>query len=203
MLCPVAWAKGVRDCPEDCPLYDDADIKFCWAIFNADGVPATEPWISGCELLTLRLVFKTRFCLSFAIITPSSDNAFRWNSDIRRIWKSIKTWQARCIFVTNLYLQPPPEKESLSFSKRQKLNRGGNAGTSFGSFRHLHISHNTPCLPPKILHNLCFYFTLGITKVLREIKGTAYAKHVRGGGVRGHTRRCANGEGEFPFSYLY
>ena len=32
------------------------------------------------------------------------------------------------------------------------------------------ISHNTPCLPPKILHNLCFSFRLGVTAVLREFE---------------------------------
>ena len=32
---------------------------------------------------------------------------------------------------------------------------------------HFHISHNTPCLPPKILHNLCFSFFLGITSIPR------------------------------------
>ena len=31
------------------------------------------------------------------------------------------------------------------------------------SIHHLHISHNAPYLPPKILHNLCFLFLLGIT----------------------------------------
>ena len=39
-----------------------------------------------------------------------------------------------------------------------------------------HISHNTPCLPPKTLHNLCFQFPLGITVAPREIKDNAYAK---------------------------
>ena len=34
--------------------------------------------------------------------------------------------------------------------------------------RHIHISHNEPYLPPKILHNLCFSFLLGITAVPRE-----------------------------------
>ena len=34
--------------------------------------------------------------------------------------------------------------------------------------RYLHIFHNTPCLPPKILHNLCFF--LGIEAMPREIK---------------------------------
>ena len=39
--------------------------------------------------------------------------------------------------------------------------------------RHLHISHNTPCLPPpppKFFHNPCTLFPLGITVVPREIK---------------------------------
>ena len=41
---------------------------------------------------------------------------------------------------------------------------------------HLHISHNASYLPPKILHNLCFSFLLGITAVPREIENNAYAK---------------------------
>ena len=44
------------------------------------------------------------------------------------------------------------------------------------SIRHLHISHNAPYLPPKILHNLCFSFLVGITVVPREIENNAYAK---------------------------
>ena len=39
----------------------------------------------------------------------------------------------------------------------------------------LYISHNAPYLPPKILHNLCFSFLLGITAVPREIENNAYA----------------------------
>lgn len=31
------------------------------------------------------------------------------------------------------------------------------------TINHLHISHNALYLPPKILHNLCFLFLLGIT----------------------------------------
>ena len=41
--------------------------------------------------------------------------------------------------------------------------------------RHVHISHNAPYLPPKILHNLCFSFLLGITAVPREIENKRYA----------------------------
>ena len=50
--------------------------------------------------------------------------------------------------------------------------------------RYLHLFHNTPCLRPKILHNLCFSFLLGIEAMPREIKNNAYAKF-RGGGGEG------------------
>ena len=33
---------------------------------------------------------------------------------------------------------------------------------------HLHISHNAPYLPTKVLHNLCFSFLLGITSLLHS-----------------------------------
>ena len=29
------------------------------------------------------------------------------------------------------------------------------------AIRHLHVSHNTPCLPPKIIHENCLQFLLG------------------------------------------
>ena len=47
---------------------------------------------------------------------------------------------------------------------------------------HIHNSHNAPYLPPKILHNLCFPFLLGITAVPREIENNAHAKF--GGQIR-------------------
>ena len=34
--------------------------------------------------------------------------------------------------------------------------------------RHLHISHNAPYLPTKVLQNLCFSFLLGITSLLHS-----------------------------------
>ena len=40
----------------------------------------------------------------------------------------------------------------------------------------IHIDHNAPCLHPKIIHNHCFQFLLGITVVPREIEGKGYAK---------------------------
>ena len=44
------------------------------------------------------------------------------------------------------------------------------------SIRLLHMSHNAPYLPSKVLHNPCFSFLLGITAVPREIENNAYAK---------------------------
>ena len=44
------------------------------------------------------------------------------------------------------------------------------------AIRHLHIYHNGPYLPPKILHNLCFSFLLSITAVPRETENNTYAK---------------------------
>ena len=59
------------------------------------------------------------------------------------------------------------------------------------AIRHLHISHNAPYLPPKILHNLCFSFLLGITTVPREIENNTYAKFW--GAKKVHFGRCASG----------
>ena len=58
--------------------------------------------------------------------------------------------------------------------------------------RLLHISTNAPYLPPKILHNLCCSFLLGITAVPREIENNAYAKF--GGAYKVRSGRCASGE---------
>ena len=55
------------------------------------------------------------------------------------------------------------------------------------SILQLHIYHNTPCLPPKTLHSLCFVYLLVITVVPREIKDHACAK-MGGGGGEGGTR---------------
>ena len=43
------------------------------------------------------------------------------------------------------------------------------------TFRFFHIDHNAPSLLPKILHNCCFQFLLGITVVRREIEDNGYA----------------------------
>ena len=55
---------------------------------------------------------------------------------------------------------------------------------------HLHIFHNTFCLPPKILYILCFQFLLGITVVPGEIENNAYATFWG----KNNSGRCANGE---------
>ena len=44
------------------------------------------------------------------------------------------------------------------------------------NIRPFQISHNSPYLPGKNLHNLCFSFVLGITAVPRETENNAYAK---------------------------
>ena len=46
--------------------------------------------------------------------------------------------------------------------------------------RNFHISHNAPYLPPKILHNLCFSFLLGITAVPRKIQKQCLCKILGG-----------------------
>ena len=53
---------------------------------------------------------------------------------------------------------------------------------------HLHISHNAPYLPPKILHSRCFSFLLGITAFLREIENNACAEFW--GANKVHYGRC-------------
>ena len=58
--------------------------------------------------------------------------------------------------------------------------------------RHLHISHNAPYLLPKILHDLCSLFLLGITAIPREIENNGYAKFW--GANKVYYGRCANGK---------
>ena len=57
---------------------------------------------------------------------------------------------------------------------------------------HLHISHNTLCLSPKILHSLRFSFLLGIAAVRREIENNACEKICWANKV--HYGKCASGE---------
>ena len=55
-------------------------------------------------------------------------------------------------------------------SNSTAYNGGGTSLTVrlFLFIHHFHIDHNASCLPPKILHNHCFQFLLGITVVPRE-----------------------------------
>ena len=52
----------------------------------------------------------------------------------------------------------------------------------FLHIRHLHISHNIPYLPPKILRKHRFQFLLGRLKYPGEMKSKSYAKFGGGGG---------------------
>ena len=73
--------------------------------------------------------------------------------------------------------------------------------------RHSHISHNAPYLSPKILHNLCFSFLLGITAVPSEIENNTYAilfcfVFFFGGGGGGGQIRCIMGDVQVAYSYM-
>ena len=56
-------------------------------------------------------------------------------------------------FVQVAIIQRTVEETKKGFAAEQFLVLG---------IYHLHISHNTPCLPPKILHNLKFFISLGL-----------------------------------------
>ena len=62
--------------------------------------------------------------------------------------------------------------------------------------RQIHISHNAPHLPPKILRNLCFSFLFCIIAIPREIENNAYAKFCGEGGGGGGKMRCIMGNVE-------
>ena len=61
---------------------------------------------------------------------------------------------------------------------------------------HFHIDHNIPCLLPKILHNHCFQFLLGITVVSRPKRNRrSYNDYAKLWGVnKVHYDLCENGE---------
>ena len=85
-----------------------------------------------------------------------------------RFWNLFKIWRV----LEATYLKLHGKEKSRNKNLRSHLR------TELGHcrIRHLHISHNTPCLPPKILHNLCFSFLLGITAVPKEIDDNVYAQ---------------------------
>ena len=64
---------------------------------------------------------------------------------------------------------------------------------SQAAIRLLHISHNAPYLPPKILHNLCFSFLLSITAVPREMENNMLNAKLWGTN-KVHYGTCASGQ---------
>ena len=85
-----------------------------------------------------------------------------------RFWNLFKIW--RVLEATYLKLHGKEKSRNKNF--------GSHLRTELGHFRirHLRVSHNTPCLPPKILLNLCLSFLLGITAVPKEIDDNVYAQ---------------------------
>ena len=85
-----------------------------------------------------------------------------------RFWNLFKIWRV----LEATYLKLHGKKKNGNKNLRTHLR------TELGHcrIRHLHISHNTPCLPPKILYNLCFSFLLGITAVRKETDDNVYAQ---------------------------
>ena len=57
--------------------------------------------------------------------------------------------------------------------------------------RYLHISHNAPYLPPKIVQKHCFQFLLGRLLHPGEMKNKGYAKFY--GAKKVHYRKCGSG----------
>ena len=60
--------------------------------------------------------------------------------------------------------------------------------------RHLHISHCTACLPPKILHKHCLQFLLGQLKYAGKMKTKGYEIFGREGGKQDVFMGDENGE---------
>ena len=69
-----------------------------------------------------------------------------------------------------------------NFSKKSK--RGG--------IHHLHISHNMPCLPPKILHKHCLLFQFSWHNCNTQRQNKGYAKIW--GANKVYYGRCSNSE---------
>ena len=66
---------------------------------------------------------------------------------------------------------------------------------------HFYMDHNNPFSRPKILHDHCFQFLLGITVAPKEIEDNGYAKF---GGLRKvHYGQCENGQLSRFFYLLY
>ena len=63
-----------------------------------------------------------------------------------------------------------------TISKRKDIKVSSNLQALIDIFAiyHVHMDHNAPCLPRKILHTHCFQFLLGFTVVPREIEDNGY-----------------------------
>ena len=66
-----------------------------------------------------------------------------------------------------LHLTDSPIFGQEGLVAKPKLVRARTVGKNFQLF-HLHISHNTPCMPLKILHNFWFSFLLGTSTAERN-----------------------------------
>ena len=74
----------------------------------------------------------------------------------------------------------------------ERCGHGEACDLHFLDIRYFHITCNTPCLSPKILHSLFFPFLLGITVVPRETKDNAHATFWEANEV--YCGGCGNGE---------
>ena len=86
--------------------------------------------------------------------------------------ESYKQFLPVCIYVKfpvslmSLWNHSPLATYGYQLWKQRSLNNNNNGEGNEKVFskkaiRHLHISHNTPCLPPKILHNLLIFISPG------------------------------------------
>ena len=89
--------------------------------------------------------------------------------------KAVERWEI--LFTQDLL--PWPHKKKFSFWHKSFI-------------RHLQILQNTLCLPPKLLHNLGFWFPLGISVVPKEIEENACTKFW--GAKKVYYGRCASGK---------
>ena len=129
------------------------------------------------------------------VLTLSSYKHHPWQFGVLQ-WKLLAAWLsavARLRF-KNLLKSSSDRSwkkvwKKLKFLEDFVLVRAHHSGKNF--IRHLHISHNAPYLPPKILHNLCFSCLLGITAVQEK---TMLMQNLGVVGVRGGQIRCIVGD---------
>ena len=120
-------------------------------------------------------------------VWKDANSFFYWCFHCRRRSRCLRSLM-HCIRFCNLFkIWRVLEATYFKLHEKEKSrnkNFGSHLRIEVGHFRirHLHISHNTPCLRspptphPKILHILCFSFLLGITAVSKEIDDNVYAQ---------------------------